>query len=106
MTIERLDAGEDLAVVAAGNQNLCARADCSLEYGQGSSGELVLLDLSNFILAVQQLDVRIGLEGRGLHTSIQTWAWREAPCVLLADARQMRGSAHALDLCVGHTVEC
>jgi hypothetical protein len=42
----------------------------------------------------------------GFHTSIQTWAWREAPCIQLADAGRMRGNAHALDLCVGHTVEC
>ena len=65
MTVECLDAGEDLAVVAAGNQDLCARADCGLEDGQGSGGELVLLDLSDLILAVQRLVVRIGLEDLG-----------------------------------------
>ena len=65
MTVECLDAGEDLAVVAAGNQDLCARADCGLENGQGSGGELVLLDLSDLILAAQRLVVRIGLEDLG-----------------------------------------
>ena len=60
MTVECLDAGEDLAVVAAGNQDLCARADGGLENGQGPSGELVLLDLSDLILAAQRLVVRIG----------------------------------------------
>lgn len=65
MTVECLDAGEDLAVVAAGNQDLCARADCGLEDGQGSGGELVLLDLSDLILAAQRLVVRIGLEDLG-----------------------------------------
>lgn len=65
MTVECLDAGEDLAVVAAGNQDLCARANCGLENGQGSGGELVLLDLSDLILAAQRLVVRIGLEDLG-----------------------------------------
>jgi hypothetical protein len=65
VTVECLDAGEDFAVVAAGNQDLCARADCGLEDGQGSGGELVLLDLSDLILAAQRLVVRIRLEGLG-----------------------------------------
>lgn len=65
MTVECLDAGEDLAVVAAGNQDLCARANCGLENGQGSGGELVLLDLSDLILAAQRLVVRIRLEVLG-----------------------------------------
>jgi hypothetical protein len=66
VTVECLDAGEDFAVVAAGNQDLCARADCGLEDGQGSGGELVLLDLSDLILAAQRLVVRIGLEKLGV----------------------------------------
>ena len=50
MAVESLDAGEDLAVVAAGDQDLCARADGGLEDGEGTGGELVLLDLGDFVL--------------------------------------------------------
>lgn len=51
MTVEGLDAGKDFAVVSAGDQNLSARADGGLEDGEGSGGELVLLDLGDFVLA-------------------------------------------------------
>lgn len=51
MTVEGLDAGEDLAVVSAGDQDLCARANGGLEDREGSGGELVLLDLGDFVLA-------------------------------------------------------
>lgn len=54
MTVESLDTGEDLAVVSAGNEDLCARSDGCLEDGEGSGGELVLFDLSNFVLAAQR----------------------------------------------------
>lgn len=54
MTIEGLHASEDLAVVSARDQDLSARAHGSLEDGEGASGELMLLDLCNFILARQQ----------------------------------------------------
>lgn len=51
MTVEGLDAGKDFAVVSAGDQDLCARADSGLEDGEGSGGEFVLLDLGDFVLA-------------------------------------------------------
>ena len=51
MTVEGLDASKDLAVVSAGDQDLCARADGGLEDGERSGGEFVLLDLSDFVLA-------------------------------------------------------
>lgn len=51
MTVECLDAGKNLSVVSAGDQDLCARANGGLEDGKGSGGELVLFDLGDFILA-------------------------------------------------------
>jgi hypothetical protein len=45
---------EDLAVVSARDQNLCARADCGLEDGEGAGGELMLFDLRNFVLPGDQ----------------------------------------------------
>lgn len=50
MTIKGLDTSENLAVVSAGDQNLCARADSGLENGEGASGELMLFDLRDFVL--------------------------------------------------------
>jgi hypothetical protein len=55
VTVERLNTGEDLSVVSAGNQNLCARANGGLKDGEGPSSELVLFDLSNFVLTRQLL---------------------------------------------------
>jgi hypothetical protein len=45
---------EDLAVVSARDQNLCARADGGLEDGEGAGGELMLFDLRNFVLPGQE----------------------------------------------------
>jgi hypothetical protein len=58
MAVEGLYTGEDLAVVPAGDQDLCARADGGLKDGEGASGELMLLDLSDFVLARQQCQCR------------------------------------------------
>jgi hypothetical protein len=55
VTVECLDAGEDLSVVSAGDQDLCARADGGLEDGEGSGGELVLFNLGDFVLAARLL---------------------------------------------------
>lgn len=51
MSVKGLDPGEDLAAVAEGYQDLAVRADCGLEDGKRSGGELVLLELGDFILA-------------------------------------------------------
>lgn len=51
MSVEGLDTCEQLAVVAAGNQDLGVRADGSLEDGERAGGELVLLELGDFELA-------------------------------------------------------
>lgn len=51
MTVKGLDASKDFAIVSAGDQDLCARADGGLEDGERSGGEFVLLDLSDFVLA-------------------------------------------------------
>jgi hypothetical protein len=54
MAIKSFDTCENLAVVPAGNQNLCAGANGGLEDGQGTGGELVLFDLSDFVLTKRQ----------------------------------------------------
>lgn len=51
MSIEGFDSSEELAVVSAGDENLGARAYGGLEDGQGASGELMLLYLSDLIFA-------------------------------------------------------
>lgn len=51
MAVKSLDTGEYLAVVSARDKDLCSRADGSLEDGERTGGELMLLDLGNFILA-------------------------------------------------------
>lgn len=55
MTVKRLYAGEQLAVVAAGNEDLGARADSGLQDGERTGSELVLLDLGDFILAARKV---------------------------------------------------
>jgi hypothetical protein len=54
MTVESLDTRQNLAVVSARDQDLCARPDGSLEDGEGAGCELMFFDLSNFVLAKQQ----------------------------------------------------
>jgi hypothetical protein len=49
VTVEGLDASEDLAVVSARDQDLGTRADGGLENGEGPGGELVLFDLCDFV---------------------------------------------------------
>jgi hypothetical protein len=51
MAIESLDAGEEFAVVANGDENLDVRAHSCLKKVQGTSGELVLLELRDLVLA-------------------------------------------------------
>jgi hypothetical protein len=55
VAVEGLDAGEDLAVVSAGDQDLGARADSGLEDGEGPGGELMFLDLGDFVFTRKQL---------------------------------------------------
>lgn len=52
VAVKGLDASEQLAVVADGDQDLDVGADGSLQDGQGTGRELVLLELGNLILAV------------------------------------------------------
>ena len=52
MSIESLDTCEQLAVVAAGDQDLGVRADGGLEDRERAGGELVLLELGDFELTV------------------------------------------------------
>lgn len=55
MSIKRLDAREELSVVAAGDEDLSVGADCGLEDGEGSGGEFVLFELRDFELAVNRV---------------------------------------------------
>ena len=50
MAVEGFYTCEDLAVVSARDQDLCTRADSSLEDGEGTGGKLMLFDLSNLVL--------------------------------------------------------
>lgn len=52
MSVESLYAGEEFAVVAAGDQDLGAVADGRLEDGEGPGSELVLLDLGDLKFTV------------------------------------------------------
>ena len=45
VSVESLDTGQQLAVVSAGNEDLCAGADSGLQDGKRTSRELVFLDL-------------------------------------------------------------
>ena len=51
MPIERLDARQQLAVVAAGDQDLCVAAHGRLQDRQGPGRELVLFQEGDFVLA-------------------------------------------------------
>lgn len=51
MTVESLDAGEQLAVVAARDQDLGVTTDGRLKEREGTRSKLVLLELGDFILA-------------------------------------------------------
>jgi hypothetical protein len=84
MTIECLDAGENLSVVSAGNQDLCARANGGLEDGEGSGGELVLFNLSNFVLAGRSQCLEGSCGAQGVRTSAPTGASRGALCSLIS----------------------
>jgi hypothetical protein len=64
VAIKGLDPREDLAVVPARDQHLCARADCRLEDRERAGGELVLLDLGDLVLTRQ--------------LSACAWTWRRA----------------------------
>ena len=53
MSVECFYAGEEFAVVATRDDDLVVIADGGLENGERASGELMLLDTSNFVLAIQ-----------------------------------------------------
>lgn len=55
MAVKGLDAGEQLAVVADGDEDLDAVAHGGLEDGEGPRGELVLLELRDLVLTVVRL---------------------------------------------------
>jgi hypothetical protein len=100
VTIECLDAGEQFAVVAARDQDLCARPDGGLEDRKRSCGELMLFDLCNFVLAGKVSIYKELAETtschicpRGLPTLTQREASRSAPCMLLAECNFNRGVA-------------
>lgn len=53
MSVECFYTSKEFAVVATRDDDLVVVADSSLEDGEGTSSEFVLLDASNFILAMQ-----------------------------------------------------
>lgn len=53
VTVERLYTGKQLAVIAAGNENLGARANSCLQDGERAGSELVFFDLGDFIFATE-----------------------------------------------------
>jgi hypothetical protein len=55
VTVEGFYAREDLAVVPAGDQDLCSRPDGGLEDREWTSGKLVLFDLGDLIFTRRQL---------------------------------------------------
>lgn len=59
MSVKSLDAGQQLAVVAAGDQDLGVCAGGGLQEGERAGGELVLLNESNLIFAVEMRDARL-----------------------------------------------
>jgi hypothetical protein len=52
VAIEGLDAGEELAVVADGDEDLVVGSDSGVEDAEGTGGELMLFKLSNLVLSV------------------------------------------------------
>lgn len=50
VAVEGLDTGQELAVVADGDEDLGVGTDGGLEDGEGSRAELVLLELGDFVL--------------------------------------------------------
>ena len=63
VAVKGLDAGEQLAVVAARDQNLVVRAHRRLEYRKRAGRELVLLELSDLVLG----ELGAGLVDEGGH---------------------------------------
>jgi hypothetical protein len=62
MSVECFYAGEEFAVVATRDDDLVVVANGGLQDGEGTSGELVLFDTSNLVLAMQSVSRRDGEE--------------------------------------------
>lgn len=58
VSVESLDARQELAVVSDGDEDLGVAADGGLEDGEGSGAELVLLELGDLVLG--ELVTRLG----------------------------------------------
>jgi hypothetical protein len=54
VAIEGFYTCEDLAVVSARDQDLCAGANGGLKNREGTGGKLMLFDLRNFVLSKQE----------------------------------------------------
>lgn len=53
MPIKRLDARQQLPVIAAADQHLCVRAYCGLQDREGPGSEFVFFELGDFELAIE-----------------------------------------------------
>jgi hypothetical protein len=77
VTVESLHAGEQLAVVSAGDEYLCAGADSSLQDGKRTSRKLVFLDLGDLIFAAGQVSTGDNSMGScAIRTSTHASAWK------------------------------
>lgn len=84
MAVKGFYACEDLAVVSARDQDLCARADSGLEDRERSGGELMLFDLGDFVFPRRQCQPPCNMKRHTrTHTLVQSVAWKEAPCEVL-----------------------
>lgn len=59
MSVKGLNTGQELAVVAAGDQDLGVCAGGGLQERERAGGELVLFDEGNLIFAVEMRDARL-----------------------------------------------
>lgn len=59
MAVEGLDAGEELAVVADGDEDLVVGADGGVEDAQGPGGELMLFELRDLVLPIPEKSLSV-----------------------------------------------
>lgn len=84
---------------------MCARANSSLEDREGSGGELVLFDLSNFILAAK-LSVSRGLFSGAEGTYVNSdRGFERSSLQYVSTGMTIAMERHALNLCIDHFVD-
>lgn len=75
VSVKSLDTGQELTIVAAGDQDLSVCAGSGLQEGERAGGELVLLDESDLIFPVAMRDARLVLrcmyDFGGMHRNVR-----------------------------------